>query len=78
MNLTKDPILRKRMLTMVEEIYDKAVIPVKKASSPNLTVAEKKAIDRCVVKYLETAQYVTHSFISALEALSQKDQPENQ
>ncbi|OHT07505.1 hypothetical protein TRFO_24247 [Tritrichomonas foetus] len=58
-------------MTMVEEIYDKCVIPPSKASSMQLTVPEKKAIDRCVVKYLETAKYVQESFQQALLALAE-------
>ena len=72
MNLTKDPVLRRRMITMTEEIYDKAVIPVSKASSTELTVAEKKAIDRLVIKYFETAKYVVKSFRNAVETLTQQ------
>ena len=66
MNLAKDPVMRKRMLTMVGEIYDKCVIPPGRAASMDLTIAERKAIDRCVVKYLETAKYVKEVFANAL------------
>lgn len=66
MNVTKDPILRKRLMTMVEEIYDKCVIPPSKASSLQLTDPEKRAIDRCTIKYLETAKYVQEVFQEAL------------
>ena len=69
MNISKDPILRKRMTTMVEEIYDKCVIPPSKASSLQLSDPEKKAIDRCTIKYLETAKYVQEVFHEAIEAL---------
>lgn len=54
--------MRKRMLAMVGEIYDKCVIPPHRAASMDLTVVEKKAIDRCVVKYLETAKLVKEVF----------------
>ena len=67
MNLSKDPVLRKRVTAMVNEIYEKAVIPVNKATSLELTPHEKKAIDRCVVKYLETSKYVTEVFKEAYE-----------
>ena len=69
MNLTKDPILRRRMLCMVEEIYDKCVIPASKSNSMELSIPEKKAIDRCVVKYLETSKYVVECYKNALKEL---------
>lgn len=74
MNLSKDPILRRRMMTMMEEIYDKCVIPPSKANSMQLTIPEKKAIDRCVVKYLETAKYVKESFQKALLYIAENSQ----
>ena len=58
------------MTTMVEEIYDKCVIPPSKASSLQLSDPEKKAIDRCTIKYLETAKYVQEVFHEAIEALT--------
>lgn len=69
MNLAKDPVLLRRMVYMVQEIYDKAVIPASKATSMDLTVAEKKAIDRLTIKYLETAVYVVKSFREAIAKL---------
>lgn len=71
MDMSKDPVLRRRMMTMIEEIYDKCVLPPSKASSMHLTVTEKKAIDRCVVKYLETAKYVQESFQKAILLLTE-------
>lgn len=72
MNLSKDPVLRKRVTTMVNEIYEKAVIPVNRATSLELTSHEKKAIDRCVVKYLETSKYVALTFKKAYELSSKR------
>ena len=72
MNLAKDSVMRKRMLAMVSEIYDKCVIPPSRASSMDLTVVEKKAIDRCVVKYLETAKYVKEVFALAIASIYAK------
>lgn len=69
MNLSKDPVMRKRMLAMVGEIYDKCVIPAHRAAAMDLTVVERKAIDRCVVKYLETAKYVREVFDRAAAAV---------
>lgn len=74
MNLATDPILRRRMLTMVSEIYDKCCVPAQKAQTNNLSIAEKKAIDRCVVKYLETAKYVRTAFAEAISVLSKQNQ----
>ena len=71
MDISKDPVLRRRMMTMIEEIYDKCVAPPSKANSMHLTVTEKKAIDRCVVKYLETAKYVQESFQKAILLLTE-------
>lgn len=68
MNLSKDPVMRRRMLRMVDEIYDKCVTPSARVSTMDLSGAEKKAIDRCVVKYLETARYVKELFAAALTA----------
>ena len=73
MNTTKNPIIKKRILTMTEEIYDKCVIPANKASSQELTAAEKKSIDRMVVKYLETAKYVVTSFRNAVRTLKENN-----
>jgi hypothetical protein len=72
MNVANDPILRKRVMTMVDEIYKKCVIPPSKADSMQLSLPEKKAIDRCVVKYLETAKYVREAFHRAVAAVAQK------
>ena len=73
MNISRDPVLRRRMMTMVEEIYDKCVIPPSKANSGQLTITEKKAIDRCVIKYLETAKYVQEAFHQALALIAEQD-----
>jgi len=51
---------------MVSEIYDKCCVPAQKAQTNNLSIAEKKAIDRCVVKYLETVPEINNT-ISAGE-----------
>ena len=72
MNLTKDPVLKRRILTMTQEIYDKAVIPASRANSSQLSVAEKKAIDRLVIKYLETAKYTVISFRNAIKTLREE------
>ena len=72
MNLTKDPVLKRRILTMTQEIYDKAVIPASRANSSQLSVAEKKAIDRLVIKYLETAKYTVVSFRNAIKTLREE------
>jgi len=73
MNLSKDPVLRKRVLSMVQEIYDKCVTPASKTSSMELSLSEKKAIDRCVVKYLETSKYVVESYEKAIKELEKND-----
>ena len=74
MNLATDPVLRRRMITMISEIYDKCCVPPQKAQTNSLSVGEKKAIDRCVVKYLETAKYVTNAFASAMSILASQNQ----
>lgn len=71
MNVAKDPVVRQRLMRMTMEIFDKAVIPVAKASAAELTIAERKAIDRLVVKYLETAKYVVASFREAIKTLQE-------
>jgi hypothetical protein len=72
MNLAKDAVMRKRLMTMVDEIYRKCVIPPAKANSMQLSLPERKAIDRCVVKYLETAKYVREAFHRAVASLAEK------
>jgi hypothetical protein len=72
MNLSNDPMIRRRMMRMVEEVYDKCVIPPSKARSLELTIPERVAIDRCVVKYMETAKYVAESFARAIATLSEQ------
>lgn len=69
MNFPKDPVIRKRVMTMATEIYDKCAVEPDRADSMELTDAERKAIDRCVVKYLETAKYVKEVFATALAAV---------
>jgi hypothetical protein len=69
----KDPTLRKRVMTMVNEIYDKCVAAPTETTSMELSIPEKKAIDRCVIKYLETAKYVREAFGRAMLALSQSN-----
>jgi hypothetical protein len=72
MNLSTDPILRKRVMTMVDEIYRKCVIPPGKANSMQFSLPERKAIDRSVVKYLETAKYVREAFHRAVASLAER------
>jgi hypothetical protein len=72
MNVATDPVLRRRVIAMVDEIYKKCVIPPSKAASMQLSLPEKKAIDRCVVKYLETAKYVREAFHRAVAAIAAK------
>jgi hypothetical protein len=67
----KDPTLRKRVMAMVNEIYDKCVMSPTESTSIELSIPEKKAIDRCVIKYLETAKYVKEVFQRAVLTLSQ-------
>ncbi|EAX86549.1 hypothetical protein TVAG_399830 [Trichomonas vaginalis G3] len=71
MNLAKDPVIRRRLMQMTIEIFDKAVISVAKAAASELTIAEKKAIDRLVVKYIETAKYVVVAFRNAISILKE-------
>jgi hypothetical protein len=67
----KDPNLRKRVMTMVNEIYDKCAMNPTEATSMELSIPEKKAIDRSVIKYLETSKYVREAFQRAILTLSQ-------
>ena len=69
MNFSRDPVIRKRVMTMACEIYDRGVAEPHQADELGLTAAEKKAIDRLVVKYLETAKYVKEVFATALAAV---------
>ena len=69
MNFSRDPVIRKRVMTMAGEIYDRGVAEPSQADELGLTAAEKKEIDRCVVKYLETAKYVKEVFATALAAV---------
>jgi hypothetical protein len=73
MDIAGDPVLRKRVMTMVDEIYRKAVVPPAKANSMELSLAERRAVDRSVIKYIETLKYVQEAFNRAVLSLKQQN-----
>ena len=75
MNPNKDPVLRRTLVTMNNLIFDKCVNNPRYNEDVRLTETEKRDIDRCTLRYLETSCYVRNTFEYAqaylLQAYSQ-------
>lgn len=71
MNPNKDPVMRRTLGNMSELIFDKIYDRRSKRENNELSQDEKKAVDRCTQKYLETSCYVKNTFDYANEYLMQ-------